>query len=176
MRLTDRITTALADHWLKGKEAAGIVIEAQRGKVTAKKLAAVQGLQRELQMNGTRVANGTKKLIDEFVARHDQSLNLDASPLDRLAKVFDNVNWYAKKTIGIRWLDALPAAVDAAMIEGMRAEGLEPIDWRDRASYFKLPIGKQYAYGAWLDDNSGFSIHVFSGRGRRVWETSGQHD
>ncbi len=181
MSLASRISAAMADNWMKQKEAVDIVIEAQRGNVSASELSAVEKLNQDIVAKGTQIAPGTQTILDNFVERHDRKLDLEQSPTSDLAPIFDKIDfWFGTKEAGISWLKSLPSAVERGFDAKLEADGMTREDWDwESTEMFKLPIGGQYAYGYFQDDgghSGGFSIAIFSPKGRLLWDISGQND
>jgi hypothetical protein len=177
--LPKKIAQAMKDDWVKGKEAFGVVVSAQRNGVKPSEIKAVKAWAADLEGGGVRIAAGTRALIDRFISRHDGKLDLESAPLPALQTVFDQIDfWHHKREIGASFASygKLPQAVRKGYEQVMADDGYELDEAKKYSDYFSFELRGSRVYGAHYEDGSGFSIKLFSPRGRQLYDFSGQID
>jgi hypothetical protein len=162
------IKEAMKNDWVTGKEALGIIKEAQRNGVTASEFYAVDDWMGDMEEDGTRIANGTQAMLDRFVARHEGGpVDMETVDLAELLPVFESIDfWYGRRELSptyLRYTD-LPAAVRDQLPRGIDT------------SYYSFELKGETVYVADYEGASDFAINIFSEGGRRLYNLEGQQD
>ncbi|MBL9037828.1 MAG: hypothetical protein JNG84_04865 [Archangium sp.] len=177
-----RINTILKDQRVLGKEAKALVLEAQKGGVTASELKAVKTMATKLKSAGTTIAPGTRAVIDDFIARHEVKNSrdtLESAPLSVLRPIFNRIDFtYDRAEIGAKALaySKFPAEVRSAFNARLNEMGLTQADIKNETEFFTFTVKGQSVYAVFNNDGSGFFIDLYSPKGRLLWDVSGQVD